>query len=176
MGHLKATGKMVSMLEADKINPMKWCVDASHAVHNDMQGHTGGTMTMGKGAIHSKSTKQKLNTKSSTKLEPVGIDNMMPQVLWTNCFVRAQGWENSKTISCQDDESAVLLASDGKLSSSSQTKHINVCCCFAKDCIKCKELEIEFCGTNDMWADFHTKTLQGKKFLEFRKSTLNLNE
>ena len=119
MGHLKAMNKMVLMLKADKIDSMKWHVDAGHTAHNDMQGHTGGTMTMGKGATHSKSTKQKLNTKSSTKSEPVGINDVMPQVLWTNCFMWAQGWENGKTISCQDNKSAVPLANNGELSSGS---------------------------------------------------------
>ena len=45
---------------------------------------------------------------------------------------------------------------------------------FIKDCIDRKELRIEFCGTKEMWADFYTKLLQGKKFQEFRKTILNL--
>ena len=126
MGHLKNTSKMVLTLEADKMNLMKWHVDALHTVHNDMQGHTGGTMTMGKGAIHSESTKQKLNTKSSTKLESVSVDDVLPQVLWTNYFMEAQGWQNSQTTVHQDHKSATSLANNGELSSGSWTKHINV--------------------------------------------------
>ena len=49
------------------MNVLKWWVDASYAAHDDMRGHTGGTMAMGKygrGLIISISKKQKLNTKS----------------------------------------------------------------------------------------------------------------
>ena len=69
-----------------------------------------------------------------------------------------------------------LLENNGKLSSSDRTKHINVRHCFVKDCIDRKELTVEFCGADDMWADFHAEPLQGKKFEEFRKIMLNVEE
>ena len=176
MGYLKLTKDLVLTLEADKINFLKWFIDASYAVHKDMRGHTGGGMTMGKGAVYNRSTKQKINTKSSTETEVVGVDDILPQVLWTNYFMRAQGWNSFQTIVYQDNKSAILLENNGKMSSSSRTKHINVRYYFIKDCIERKELQIEFCGTDDMWADFYTKALQGKKFKEFRKIILNLQE
>ena len=46
---------------------LKWFVDASYATHIDMKIHTGSLMTMVKGNIISKSTKQKINTKISTE-------------------------------------------------------------------------------------------------------------
>jgi hypothetical protein len=58
-----------------------WYVDASFAVHPNMHGHTGGGMTLGRGFPISVSTKQKLNTKSLTESELVGVDNMMPIIL-----------------------------------------------------------------------------------------------
>jgi hypothetical protein len=48
-------------------------VDASFAVHPNMRGHTGGGLTMGRGFPISTSTKQKLNTRSSTESELVGV-------------------------------------------------------------------------------------------------------
>jgi hypothetical protein len=39
-------------LEANDINIVEWYVDASFAVHPDMISHTGGVMTLGKGAIY----------------------------------------------------------------------------------------------------------------------------
>ena len=90
--------------------------------------------------------------------------------------MRAQGWNSFQTIVYQDNKSAILLENNGKMSSSSRTKHINVRYYFIKDCIERKELQIEFCGTDDMCADFYTKALQGKKFKEFRKIILNLKE
>ena len=53
--------------------------------HDDMWGHTGGTIPMGKdgrGSIISTSKKQKLNTKSPTDAGLIGADDAMPDMLW----------------------------------------------------------------------------------------------
>ena len=67
MKYLNSTKNLVLQLTADNLNMVKWCVDASFAVHHDMWSHTGGGMSLGTGAIYSNSAKQKLNTKSSTE-------------------------------------------------------------------------------------------------------------
>ena len=46
-----------------------------------MKNQASGLVTLGIGAIYSKSTKQKLNTKSSAESKLVGIDNTMPHIL-----------------------------------------------------------------------------------------------
>ena len=86
-----------------------WHVDGSHAIHSDGKGHTGGTLTMGKGAVCSTSTKQKLSTRSSTEKELAGADNLMPQVLWTNYFLEAHSHKRTDAIMFQDNKSAMLL-------------------------------------------------------------------
>ena len=66
IGYLKQTIKLPLTLRANGVNVLKWWVDASYAAHDDMWGHTGGTMPMGKGghgSIISISKKQNLNTK-----------------------------------------------------------------------------------------------------------------
>jgi len=47
-------------------------VDASFAVHPDFKSHTGGVLTMGEGTLQGVTSKQKLNTRSSTEAELVG--------------------------------------------------------------------------------------------------------
>jgi hypothetical protein len=49
-----------------------------------------------------KAQHQKLNTKSSTKAEIVGIDDVLPQALWTKYFMEVQGYGVS-TILNQDN-------------------------------------------------------------------------
>ena len=95
----------------------------SFAVHPDMKSHTGSTMFFGdsKGVIQTASRKQKLNTKSSTKVELVGVDNMSVMILWTMLFLEAQGWYVTKNIIYQDNQSAILLDKNGKKSSSKWT-------------------------------------------------------
>jgi hypothetical protein len=58
-----------------------WHVDAFFAVHSNMRSHSGGGLTMGRGFPIASSTKQKLNTRSSTKSDLVGVDDMMPIVV-----------------------------------------------------------------------------------------------
>jgi hypothetical protein len=98
MRYLHATMDMPLTLEADNANLIKWWGDASYAVHPDMRSHTGGGMTLGRGIIYTTSTCQKLNTKRSTKAELVGVNDIMPQVLWTRYFLEAQGFDISDSI------------------------------------------------------------------------------
>lgn len=80
---LRSTRNLVLTLEANNPQIIKWWVDASFAVHRDTRSHTGAVMSLGKGAFHGTSTRQKINTKSSTEAEPVGVDDVMGQLLWT---------------------------------------------------------------------------------------------
>jgi hypothetical protein len=77
---------------------MKTWVDASYAVHDDMKSHTGGAVSFGRGAIMSKSTKQKLNTKSSTKAELVGASDYLPYPIWGKQFLEGQGYVLNENI------------------------------------------------------------------------------
>ena len=90
--YLRDTSTLVLTLESDGSQTIHWWVDAAFAVHHDMKSHTGGMLSLGKGAIYSTSQKQKLNTKSSTESELVGVDDLMPQILWTRLFLIAQGF------------------------------------------------------------------------------------
>ena len=88
--YLKGTKEKVLTLGAENLTVIKWLIDASFAVHPDFKSHTGAVMTMGRGAIQSVSRKQKLNTRSSTESELVGVDDVSTMVLWTKLFLEAQ--------------------------------------------------------------------------------------
>ena len=104
-------------LEAENLQLVKWWVDASFAVHDDMKSHTGGAMSLGKGVIYGTSTRQKINTKSSTEAELVGVNEVLPQVLWTRYFLEEQGYGVVESIVYQDNQSAILLEKNGRASS-----------------------------------------------------------
>ena len=57
-------------------------VDASYGAHQDMKGHTGGIMSGGIGILHHKSSKQKINTKSSAETEVVGASDYLSYTLY----------------------------------------------------------------------------------------------
>ena len=50
--YLDSTVDMPLVLAADDTGKIHWWVDASYAVHDDMESHTRGTMSMGKGSIY----------------------------------------------------------------------------------------------------------------------------
>ena len=100
---------------------MRWHINALFAVHNNMRGHTGRAMTMGKRRTHSKSIKQKINGKSSAENKIIGSHDSSPELLWTDCFVEAQGWTiNAKM--CQDNKNAISLENNGQQGSSGNKK------------------------------------------------------
>jgi len=172
MKYLQATKRLVRMLEADKALTIKWFIDGAHAVHHDMWGHTGAAMTLGKGAAYLSSSKQKINTMSSTETELIAVNDKMGQILWTKYFLEAQGYDVPLVL-FQDNKSTMLLEKHGRASSTKRTQHINIWYFFVTDCIQREGLTVEYCPTDDMLGDFGTKPLQGKKFLDFRHMLLN---
>jgi len=172
MQYIRNTNDMMLTIEPD--NEAKWWVDSSYAVHPDMKSHTGIFMTLGKGATYTASCKQKLNTKSSTEAELVAVDDAMGQVLWTRHFLAAQGQHVPTTTIYQDNKSTILLAENGRSSSSKRTRHINVRYFFVADKIKKGEVKVAFCPTTNMLADFFTKPLQGSTFKRMRSIILNM--
>ena len=58
-------------LAVENMYLIRWWVDASYNVHQDIRGHNGAMMKLVKGDIISNSDKQKLNMNSSTEVELV---------------------------------------------------------------------------------------------------------
>jgi len=154
-------------LSAKDLRVVKWWVDGSYAVHKDCRSHTGATMSMGSGSIYSSSQKQKINTRSSTEMELVAVDDMLPQILWSKYFLDEQGVQANHIV-YQDNTSAQRLETNGRLSSGKRTKHMNVRYFFIKDKVDNGDFKVEHCPTKEMWADYYTKPLQGKLFQSFR--------
>ena len=79
---LRRSQDLVLTLESDISVVIKCWVDVEFAVHHNMRIHTGGDISLGKGAIYSAPNKQELNTKISIEAELVGVDNFIFQNLW----------------------------------------------------------------------------------------------
>ena len=173
--YLKGTMYMKLTLSVDSMTTVAWYVDASYGAHMDLKGHTGMMMTLGKGAVMSFSRGQKLNVRSSTECELVGIDDAMPQMMWGKYFIEAQGWTVEHNILYQDNKSTILLATNGRSSSSKRTKHINHRYFLAKDKIVRGDLEIAHAPTEDMWSDVLTKPQQGMLFKRMRAELMNVD-
>jgi hypothetical protein len=112
MRYLRGTRKIPLTLSANGSGILKWWVDASFAVHPNLRGHSGGGLSMGRGFPIVSSTKQKLNTRSSTESEIVGADNFMPAICWTRYFMEAQGYTINDNILFRDIFMGVVPAED----------------------------------------------------------------
>ena len=193
LSYLRDTIFLPLVLGSDGSGNMYWYVDASFAVHNNMRSHTGAMMTFGNGAAISMSTKQKLNTKSSTEAELVGVDDALPFNIWAMYFLKEQGYHaglanrgakdgnkmnylGHRNILYQDNTSSIRLELNGKASSSKRTRHINIRYFLITDRVNKKEINIEYCPTEEMIADYFTKPLQGSLFRRFRNAVLGMTD
>jgi hypothetical protein len=173
INYLRGSLDMILTLEADSPLILKWYIDGSYAVHEDMKSHTGGMLTLGNGSVYAPSTKQKINSKSSTEAELIAVNDVLGQALWTKYFLESQGLVVSRNTVLQDNKSAMLLEANGRLSSSKKTRRINIRYFFVQDRIQAGNLNIEHFPTKEMTADFFTKPLQGAAFYKFRDLILN---
>jgi histone deacetylase 1/2 len=147
-------------------------VDASFAVHHDLRSHTGAVITFGAGGIFFKSTRQKLNTKSSTEAELVGIADALTTVIWARDFLIEQGYDMGPAVLYQDNMSTIAMVNNGS-ASNERTRHINIKFFFVHDRVKKGEIVIKYMNTDDMLADMFTKPMQGDKFKQMRDTLLN---
>ena len=166
--YLRGTIDLVLTIGADDITKAKSWVDVSYAIHNDCRSHTGGAMSWGWGVLLTKCQKQKLNTKSSTEGEIVGVSDFMPNMIWARMFLEGQGILLKENILYQDNQSAIKIVENGKKSSGQKTKHMDARYFWIKDRVKSEGIKVEYCPTEKMIADFFTKPLQGALFRKFR--------
>jgi hypothetical protein len=152
---------MPLILSANGSGILKWWVDASFAVHPNMRGHSGEGLSLRRGFPIVSSTKQKLNTRSSTETEIVGADDFMSAICWTRYFTKAQGNDVKDNVLFQDNNSSILLEKNGKASSSKRTKHINIRYFFITDRVSNEEVSVVWCPTGDMIGDYATQTTPG---------------
>ena len=174
LAFLQATVEEVLTLEADDSQTIYWFIDAAFAVHTDMKSHTGAMMSLGKGASIADSTKQKVNSRSSTEAELNAVDDKIGKVLWVKKFLEAQGFKVMVNIIYQDNESTIKLSNNGKASSGKRTRHFDIKLFYVTDLIERDEVDIEYCPTEDKVADYFTKPLSGAQFYRFRDLIMNL--
>jgi hypothetical protein len=111
--NLYSTQRLDLTLFANSLTTIEWYVDASHQIHDDCRGHTGSILTFGRGATTSSSSKQKMPSKSSRESEIIGLYDKVGNILWTQQFLEAQGYNIDTNIVYQDNMSTLSLAKNG---------------------------------------------------------------
>ena len=120
--YVRGTKDFALTLEAHDPIIVTCYIDASYGVHADKKSHTGCAITLGEGTIYAKSATQKLNTKSSTEAELVGLSDASNQAIWTRHFLIDQGYQDNPAIIYQDNKSTIQLINNGQ-SNSERTAH-----------------------------------------------------
>jgi hypothetical protein len=126
MSFLKGTIDNVFTLKADDTTTLTWFIGVAFAVHGDMRSHTGAVFTMGKGAIIGSSTKQKVNSRSSTESELIGVDDKIAKALWMKGFLKWQDFAVKLNIINQDNTSTIKLEKKEKASSGKRMRHFDI--------------------------------------------------
>ena len=104
----------------------------------------------------------------------VGADESIGPMLWTKNFLEAQGYPVKENILFQDNQSAMLLESNGRRSAGKRSRHLNIRFFFVADQKAKGNIDIQYCPTDEMKGDYMTKPLHGKKFKGFRQEIMNL--
>ena len=117
-----------------------------------------------------------MNTKSSTEAERVGVDDVLTQVIWTRYFLKDQGYEIRDNVIYQYNQSAIKLENNGRLSSSKQTRHINIRYYFITDIITKQEASVELFPTLDKIGECFMKALQGYQLRCFCNIIIGIHE
>ncbi len=114
--------------------------------------------------------------RSSAEGELDGIDDALPWILWCRYFIEGQGDTVEQNILYHDNKSSILLAKNGRWSSSKGTKHIKSRYFLIKDKIHKREVQMEYRPTERMWSDILTKPKQGAGFHRDRAYLMNVSE
>ncbi len=90
-------------------------------------------MTLGWGMVHARASKQKLNAKSSTESEVIGVSEYIPFEIWLTKFLETQGYKLKDKVLYQDNMSAIRMKKNGRNSCSGNSRHISTRYFFVKD-------------------------------------------
>ena len=150
-------------------------IDASFGVHHDIKSHTGVAIIIRQGLLYEKSTRQKLNSKSSTEAEFIGVNDDLNPILWMRLFLIAQGYSMEPIDLRQDNQSTIKMIKSGR-ANSEKSRHIAIRHYFITDKVTRGEIKVSYTPTPDMIPDLFTKPLQGKLFVKLRNLLLNISD
>ena len=87
----------------------------------------------------------------------------LQQSLFLYYFLKSHGYPPLPVTVSQDNQSTIKLIENGR-PTSELTRHIEIGYFWAKDLVERKLIEMNYCPTEEMTADFFTKPLQSQLF------------
>ena len=121
------------------------------------------------------SRKQRMNTRSTTESEVVGVSDNLPKTIWLMRFLEAQGYKLNLSIMYQDNEAAIKMERNGKKSSSRRARHFDIRFSNAKDKLQEHNIKVVYCPREKMVAEFFTMPLQAAQFCRLRRIIMGMD-
>ena len=90
-------------------------------------------------------------------------------------FLEYQGYKVRTSVLYQDNEVAIKMERNSNRSSSRRTRHFDIKYFLMKDVLKREKVDVVYCPTNAMVADFFTKPLQGRSLHKFRRVIMGMD-
>ncbi|KAL8061762.1 hypothetical protein ABFX02_02G105750 [Erythranthe guttata] len=134
---------------------------------DDMKSTSSNTFSLGSGIFSWASKKQESVAQSSAKAEYMAAATTASQAMWLQRILTDMGEEKTKstTIYC-DNKYAIAMAK--KPIQHNRTKHIAIKYHFLREAEVNKEIQVNYCPTNEQHVDIFTKALPRPKFEELR--------
>jgi len=124
MNYIKRTINLVAVIGIKDLGKMYTWINVAFGVRPNMRGHTGGAYTFSIGVFSAVSSKQKLNTGSSTECEVVGNSDVIIKQISFALFMVAQGYPIVENIVYKDNMSMIKLLVDGRKSCGKRLRHV----------------------------------------------------
>ena len=129
---------------------------------------SGFTYTFAGGAVSWSSKGQRSVALSSTEAEYMAATQATKEAVWFRMLMKEIGYISTDipTTLLVDNQSCMALAKNPAYHA--RTKHIDVQHHFIRDKVEDKEVELKYCNTGDMVADFLMKAIPKEKFQKCR--------
>ncbi|GKC26312.1 integrase [Tanacetum coccineum] len=134
----------------------------------DMKSTSGNCFTLGSGVVSWASKKQATVALSSTEAEYVAATKAACQAIWLRRML-------SDLNQTQNGATTIFCAMTRNRVPHYRTKHIAIKHHFIRELVAERQVELEFCRTDQQLADLFTKSLSRGKFEEFRDKLLTSN-
>ena len=89
----------------------------------------------------------------------MGASTYLAHTVWLSDFMKNQGYPIYRKLFYQDNMRAIQIEKNGKIFSSDRSRHMNIRFFSIKDILKREGIDVEYCPTERMLADFFTKPL-----------------
>ena len=166
--YLKGTLKCGILYQKDDSETITGYSDADWAGDTtDRKSISGYVFMQNGGAISWSSRKQKTVALSTAEAEYLALSNASQECMWLRQLQRELNYSTSTpTIIYEDNQATIAMAKNPKFHG--RAKHIDIRHHFIREQVAQGTLEIKYCPTTEMVADFMTKGLSCEKFVKQR--------